>query len=203
MIEKDSTIVSTTYRYLEKTLDKPIDIPRLWNEYSWFLNDYGTVTDDPSIIDFNAICLNRKPGDTKSITGGNVRGKYWTYPTDRPIEEERLPYVDEESYTEICPEFLGTYTEEIINALASRWKIGRARFLMKPPRSCLSWHRDPERRIHIPVKTNLGCRMVIEDEAFHMPADGTIYITDNRVYHNFFNGGEENRIHLVVTLLEP
>tara|TARA_Y100000813_G_scaffold9258_1_gene6862 strand:- start:255 stop:392 length:138 start_codon:yes stop_codon:yes gene_type:complete len=44
--------------------------------------------------------------------------------------------------------------------------------------------------------------MVIEDEAFHMPADGTIYITDNTVYHNFFNGGEENRTHLVVTLLE-
>ena len=202
MIKNDSTIVSTKYKYLEKTLDKPIDIPRLWNEYIWFLDDYGTVTDDPSIFDFNAICLNRKPGDEKSITGGNVRGKYWTYPTDAPVEEERLPYVDEESYTEICPEFEGTYTEEIIKSLASRWKIGRARFLMKPPRSCLSRHRDSERRIHIPIKTNLGCRMVIEDEAFHMPADGTIYITDNTVYHNFFNGGEENRTHLVVTLLE-
>ena len=47
MIKNDSTIVSTKYKYLEKTLDKPIDIPRLWNEYIWFLDDYGTVTDDP------------------------------------------------------------------------------------------------------------------------------------------------------------
>ena len=44
--------------------------------------------------------------------------------------------------------------------------------------------------------------MVIENESFHMPADGSIYITDNSKYHNFFNGGEKDRIHLVATLLE-
>ena len=65
-------------------------------------------------------------------------------------------------------------------------KIGRVRLLMKPPRSCLSWHRDPEPRILIPIITNVGCKMVIEDEAFHMPANGSAYVTNNTKYHNFF-----------------
>ena len=39
--------------------------------------------------------------------------------------------------------------------------------------------------------------MVIEDEAFHMPANGSAYLTDNTKYHNFFNGSEIERVHLV------
>lgn len=179
-----------------------IDVNSLYKDYNNFLEKHEFSTDDKKNIDFNAICINRKPGDPNSITGGNVRGKYWTFPTDEPKEEERLPYVDEASYTEICPEFKGTYTEEVYNILCSQWKVGRVRFLMKPPRTCLSWHRDPERRIHIPIKTNRGCRMVIGATSFYMPAHGNVYITDNTRYHNFFNGGEENRVHLVATLLE-
>jgi len=179
-----------------------LDHKQLYKDYLNFVKDHEHVTDDANNIDFNAVCVNRKPGDELSVTGGNVRGKYWTYPTDEDTEEERLRYVDEASYTEICPEFEGTYTEEVFSALSLKWDIGRLRFLMKPPRSCLSWHRDPERRIHIPLVTNKGCRMIIEDGAYYMRADGTVFITDNTVYHNFFNGGEENRVHLVATLLE-
>lgn len=182
--------------------DMNIDVNKLYKDYNDFIKTHEHSTDDARNIDFNAVCVNRKPGDPASITGGNVRGKYWTYPTDEDKEEERLPYVMEDVYTEICPEFEGTYTEEVFAALSIKWNIGRLRFLMKPPRSCLSWHRDPERRIHIPVYTNKGCRMIIEDSAYYMAANGNVYITDNTVYHNFFNGGEENRIHLVATLLE-
>jgi hypothetical protein len=105
-------------------------------------------------------------------------------------------------YTEICPEFKDTYVEEVYNLITSKYKLGRVRFLMKPPRSCLSWHRDPEMRLHIPIITNEGCRMVIEDTSFHMPSNGNGYITDNTKYHNFFNGSEFDRVHLVATVLE-
>ena len=43
--------------------------------------------------------------------------------------------------------------------------------------------------------------MVIEDESFHMPANGSAYVTDNTKYHNFFNGSEIDRVHLVATML--
>ncbi len=44
--------------------------------------------------------------------------------------------------------------------------------------------------------------MVIEDEAFHMPSNGNAYVTNNTKYHNFFNGSEIERVHLVATILE-
>ena len=65
------------------------------------------------------------------------------------------------------------------------------RILLKEPRSTLSWHRDPEPRLHIPIITNKGCRMVIENVSKHMPADRSVTITNNTKYHNFFNGGNK------------
>ena len=43
--------------------------------------------------------------------------------------------------------------------------------------------------------------MVINHTAFHMPSNGSAYLTDNREYHNFFNGSEIERVHLVATVL--
>ena len=181
--------------------DIKVDINRLRNAYEVFKDNLGFTTDDPSKVDFNAICINRKPGDSRSIVGGNVRGLYWTYADESGKEEQRLEKVEEESFTEICPDFEATYIEEVYNNIQAKYKVGRVRFIMKPPRSCLSWHRDPDKRIHIPIITNPGCRMVIEDESFHLPADGRAYITDNTKYHNFFNGSEIDRVHLVAILL--
>ena len=179
-----------------------IDIDRLGKCYFDFRSKLGFRTDDKSLRDFNAICVNRIPDDENSITGGNVRGLYWTKPDTTNVEEQRLEAVQEHLYTEICPEFKDTYVEEVYNLITSKFKLGRVRFLMKPPRSCLSWHRDPEMRLHIPIITNEGCRMVIEDTSFHMPSNGNGYITDNTKYHNFFNGSEFDRVHLVATVLE-
>ena len=179
-----------------------IDIDRLGKCYFDFRSKLGFRTDDKSLRDFNAICVNRIPDDEDSITGGNIRGLYWTKPDTTNHEEQRLEPVEEHLYTELCPEFKDTYVEEVYNLISSKYKLGRVRFLMKPPRSCLSWHRDPEMRLHIPIITNEGCRMIIEDTSFHMPSNGNGYITDNTKYHNFFNGSEVDRVHLVATVIE-
>ena len=192
--------MSQTQYYEEHDLN--LDIDRLGKCYFDFKHHLGFRTDDKRNIDFNAICINRIPDDENSITGGNVRGLYWTMPDSTNHEEQRLDKVPEELYTELCPEFKGTYVEEVYNILRKRFKLGRVRFLMKPPRTCLSWHRDPEMRLHIPIITNKGCIMVIKDTAFHMPANGSGYLTDNREYHNFFNGSEIERVHLVATVLD-
>ena len=185
-----------------KEVPLSIDIDRLGKCYLDFRSKLGFRTDDKTLRDFNAICINRIPGDENSITGGNVRGLYWTKPDTTNVEEQRLPYIEEHRYTEICPEFKDTYVEEVYNLITSKFKLGRVRFLMKPPRSCLSWHRDPEKRLHIPIITNEGCRMVIDNVSFHMPSNGSAYIVDNTKYHNFFNGSEIDRVHLVATILE-
>ena len=98
--------------------------------------------------------------------------------------------------------FNNTYFKFIYDILSTRYALGRVRILRKSARSTLSWHKDPEPRLHIPIITNLGCSMVIENIAKHLPADGNVTITNNTKYHNFFNGGEQARIHLVACMLE-
>ena len=154
------------------------------------------------IKSFGAIPVNQIPGDKSSIEGHNVRGTYWTIPDESGKEAMRDKPIDESKYTELLPEFKGTYFEHVFNTLRDNFKLGRVRILLKEPRSTLSWHRDPEPRLHVPIITNKGCRMVIEEVSKHMPADGTVTITNNTKYHNFFNGGEQDRIHLVACVLE-
>ena len=158
--------------------------------------------ESPGITHFGAIPLNQIPGDENSIKGNNIRGVYWTKPDESGKEVSRDIKIDESKYTEVVKDFQNTYFKEVYETLAKKFKIGRVRILLKEPRSTLSWHRDPEPRLHIPIITNEGCSMVIENVAKHLPADGKVTITNNTKYHNFFNGGEQSRIHLVACLLE-
>ena len=150
---------------------------------------------------FAGIPLNQIPGDEDSIKGNNVRGIYWTKPDSTGVEVQRESKIDESKYTEFVDEFKNTYFKQVYDQLTKKFKLGRMRLLLKEPRSTLSWHRDPEPRLHIPIYTNPGAIMVVDQVAKHMPADGSVWVTNNTKYHNAFNGGEENRVHLVACVL--
>ena len=154
------------------------------------------------ISNFGAISLTQIPDDPDSIKGHKARGVYWTKPDSTGNESIRDVSIDEADYSEFIEEYKNTYFKEVFDILSSKYKLGRVRILLKQPRSTLSWHRDPEPRLHIPIITNPGCMMVIENIAKHLPADGSVTITNNTKYHNFFNGGEQKRIHLVACMLE-
>ena len=151
---------------------------------------------------FAAIPLNQIPNDPDSVKGHKARGVYWTKPDSSGKEVSRDVTIDESEYSEFINDFKNTYFEEVYDELKKRYKLGRVRLLLKEPRSTLSWHRDPEPRLHIPIYTNPGCLMVIDKVAHHMPADGSVWVTNNIKYHNAFNGGEENRVHLVACVLD-
>jgi len=156
----------------------------------------------PGVTHFGAIPINQIPNDQSSIEGNNIRGRYWTIADDTGKEVSRDINIDESKYTELVSEFEDTYFKEVYDTLKSKFKLGRIRLLLKGPRSTLSWHKDPEPRLHIPIITNEGCMMVIENIAKHLPADGKVTITNNIKFHNFFNGGEQARVHLVACVLE-
>ena len=154
------------------------------------------------ISHFGAIPVNQIPNSDVSTKGHNVRGKYWTIADETGKEVVRDIDIDESKYTQLVPEFENTYFKEVYDILTKKFKLGRVRLLLKEPRSTLSWHRDPEPRLHIPIYTNPGAIMVIDKSAQHMPADGSVWVTNNLKYHNAFNGGEENRVHLVACVLD-
>ena len=187
---------------------RPLVLPKYFKQYDVPLEielphpHSSAACDSVKIHNFGAISLNQIPNDENSIKGNNIRGVYWTKPDETGKEVTRDVGIDESKYTQLVPEFEDTYFAEVYETLKKNFKIGRIRILLKQPRSSLSWHRDPEPRLHIPIITNPGCMMVIENIAKHLPADGSVTITNNTKYHNFFNGGEQDRIHLVACMLE-
>tara|TARA_B100000989_G_scaffold44147_1_gene28125 strand:- start:722 stop:1318 length:597 start_codon:yes stop_codon:yes gene_type:complete len=180
--------------------DLNFDIVRLRKDLDKILKNKRFKS--PGVTHFGAISINQIPNDENSIKGNNIRGKYWTIADDTGKEVTRDVDIDESKYTQLVPEFDKTYFKEVYEVLTKRFKLGRVRLLLKEPRSTLSWHKDPECRLHIPIITNKGCSMVIENVAKHLPADGKVWITNNTKFHNFFNGGEQARIHLVACVLE-
>ena len=183
-----------------KVPDLNFDISRLREDLKIVLKK--KKFDTPGVSNFGAISLNQIPNDESSIKGNNIRGVYWTTPDETGKEVARDVGIDESKYTQLVPEFENTYFKEVFDVLSSKYKLGRVRILLKEPRSTLSWHRDPEPRLHIPIITNPGAIMVVDHVAKHMPADGSVWITNNTKYHNAFNGGEENRVHLVACVLD-
>ena len=181
--------------------DVRFDIKELQNAYKEVLKikDFSGVE---GISNFGAISLTQIPGDPDSIKGSKARGIFWTKPDKTGKEVVRDEQIDEAAYSEFINVYKDTYFKEVFETLSAKYKLGRVRILLKEPRSTLSWHRDPEPRLHIPIITNPGSIMVIDNVAKHLPADGSVWITNNTKYHNAFNGGEVDRIHLVACVLD-
>ena len=193
-------MAEVSFQDFYKVPDIKFDISRLKDDLDKVLQRKKFKS--PGVTHFGAISINKIPNDETSVEGNNVRGKYWTIADESGKEVSRDIDIDESKYTELVPEFEDTYFKEVYETLKSKFKLGRVRLLLKEPRSTLSWHKDPECRLHVPIITNKGCSMVIENVAKHLPADGKVWITNNTKYHNFFNGGEQARIHLVACVLE-
>ena len=181
--------------------DIKFDILKLREAYNQIIQT-KKFDDGGGISHFGAISLTRIPGDPDSVKGNKSRGLYWTKPDKSGKEVTRDIGINESNYSEFIPDYENTYFKEVYDKISSKFKLGRVRILLKKPRSTLSWHRDPEARLHIPIITNPGCLMVIDNVAKHIPADGSVWITNNIKYHNAFNGGEENRVHLVACVLD-
>jgi len=151
---------------------------------------------------FGTISMTRRPGQTVE-TSNDLSGRYWLRPDERYVEESREDLVDEAAYSELVPTFAGTYFEFVHAELSARFRLGRIRLLSKGLYNCNSWHRDPEPRIHVPITSNPGSLFVAGNHCTHLPADGSTYFTDTRLYHTAMNGGPSERVHLVAALPLP
>ena len=107
---------------------------------------------------------------------------------------KRLKF-DEKEFTSLL--FDIPYTNSIISNLG----LYRTRVLRLKPSQCYSYHRDPTKRIHIPLITNIKSFLIIDKEAIHLPADGNHYLIDTIQKHTAINASpehlKEDRIHIV------
>ena len=137
----------------------------------------------------------------KDSSADETRGIFWTRNNNyEEIQIER--FVDETAYKVFEPLLMDSYFKNVYDVLSRHFTLGRVRILKLNPRTCLSYHRDPENRLHIPIITNPGALMVVNNECLHMKADGDVYQMKTMQYHTALNGGDIERIHLVATILD-
>jgi hypothetical protein len=105
------------------------------------------------------------------------------------------------------------YTRQQVELLATtiNQPLGRIRFMRLPPKTGLSVHKDAEVRYHLVLQTNPKAYIAHEtiyhrpdsqlpttSTCYHMPQDNHWYEVDTRQVHWVYNGGSQERIHLVV-----
>ena len=56
-------------------------------------------------------------------------------------------------------------------------------------------------KVHLPLETNPGAVLTVDGEDFHLAA-GRAWEVNNLAPHGAFNGGEEDRIHLIFEVFE-
>ena len=105
----------------------------------------------------------------------------------------RLSKVSHREDEFIVPNFNIDYTNSVLKKLG----MYRSRLMTMRETSCYSYHKDPTKRIHIPLITNDKCFMVIDDIVHRYPADGNYYIVDTTKMHTAINGSWEDRVHIV------
>jgi len=156
------------------------------------------------------ICLNTtkdRPDDIHYGSGSLI----WDWQNGHEVFDENgktvkfvpKPYKvpkNEKDFTDLCSQFKGTVFEKIYRAVSDKFTIGRMRLMLMRPKTCLTWHNDADTRLHYPIETNIGCKMVIKNEVVHMPAN-TWWLTNTAQYHTAFNASTESRIHLVTSII--
>ena len=110
----------------------------------------------------------------------------------------------ENDFTHIADIFKNTYIETVIDKVSEHFKdkflVCRGRFISMGPQKCLLWHNDQYPRVHIPIFSNPGARMIINNDVFHLDV-GNVWFTDTRQQHTAFNANiERRRVHAVFVL---
>ena len=125
----------------------------------------------------NQWCLQLPEGKTNPLYGAR-EGKYLDHTEDQFTE-----WVFETMrYTCTVVEMLGLY---------------RTRYMRNSPKTCMSYHQDPTKRIHIPLVTDPDCMILVGDTVHHLEV-GSYYLVDTTQKHSFLNMSKKcERIHLI------
>lgn len=83
-----------------------------------------------------------------------------------------------------------------INRLIDKYGLRRTRLMKSNPKSCLTFHNDMTKRVHIPLITNEDCVMIFDNQTFHLET-GKVYLTDTTKRHTAVNASMNYRLHIV------
>jgi len=171
-------------------------------DYQTILANVEAIINTVGWKDKNQIGLNFRPGASNTWFDGI--GSLYDKVTGNNIAKES-------DFTEFNP--LPIYLKTSLENLREAFKIkfGRIRLMRLLPHRGLSVHHDTQTRYHYVINTNpksYFCfntqttdKLEVRAQCYHIPADGHWYWVDTTKVHWVYNGGETERIHIVVCAL--
>ena len=147
------------------------------------------------------------PGNQIGVTYRDNANDIWQDAMGSLYDPETKTFISKESDFKNLNSNLGAYTKQVIDTLSKieNVQFGRIRFMRAEQKRGLSIHRDLEPRYHLVIKTNPGALFGeyygtegVAAQCYHLPADGYFYKVDTTRNHFIYNGGWEDRIHLVL-----
>ena len=145
----------------------------------------------------NQLSATHRPGEDVWTDG---TGNLWD-----PVKEQFI--ATEADFSEYNP-YLGEHTKSVLEEIAQKdgVKLGRIRYMLLEPKKGLSIHKDFDFRYHLVLNTNANALFGetmqgdVKAVCYHIPADGHVYKVDTTREHFVYNGGWEDRIHLVINV---
>lgn len=148
----------------------------------------------------NQYCVTGTTPDDDYTVGAGSLVYEWL---DNNTRIEKTVKLTENDFKSYIKEYQDMYVKKVFDTLSQNFKIGRLRYMNIKPKSCYSMHVDASKRIHIPVISEYNdCGLIIENEVFYLPPDGSAWLVDTTLRHTAFNGSTSNRIHLVGVILD-
>lgn len=176
------------------------DIDKLKQSLDWVLND-ADINRVESLCLTHAPSKPKHPDDYYYQGAGSLHYEFWSVPGEVKKKKREQP-LNESDFTDFIDKIKHTYFFEVYKQLSTEYDIGRMRIMKLNPLHCLTWHNDTAKRIHIPIISNPGNKLVIEDTVTYLPADGGAYMVDTTRKHSAFNAGLEQRYNLLCCLHE-
>lgn len=123
---------------------------------------------------------------------------------DRANKIELTKETDFTEFNQETPEYLTSLLEQFCKF--QNIQIGRARFMRLEPKQGLTVHSDNSERYHLVIKTNKYAYIAntmksnqIAAVCYYLPSNASFYKVDTTKEHFVYNGGSEERIHLVIS----
>ncbi len=160
-----------------------------------------------NINKLDQICLTYAPDIFPHPDGDEYQGLgslyYEYYEVGNGVKSRvRESYPHEIAFTDFVPKFKHTYLYDVYKELSTKYRLGRMRLMKLVPTQCYTWHMDVTEHIHVPILSNPGNKLVIGNNTYYLPANGSTYITDTTKFHTAFNGGREDRYNLLINILD-
>lgn len=172
-------------------------------------NEWQKILHNSGIEKFKQICINTAQPNSDDYTQGTGSLVYDWDNHKKYLDEnnhtnlyvpKKKEILNEDDFKFLCTRFENTAFDKLFSYFRLNFHVGRIRLMKLSPKTCLTWHKDDSIRIHLPLKTNSSNFIIIENTVNHLELNQW-YKVDTAQFHTAMNASYEDRIHLVVNVL--